>query len=264
MDVSMAHDLVTGTTPTSSSGSSRLGLAFMATSDMPLADAGELITRWVAGWAAARGYSTTPDALGTVAVHVGDPHREVDHVALTESAADHDALLSRTVPGHWVTMPTRDRAGTERAARAAGWHVRDPEWLMTCALAGHPRAGAPGGYDVVSTVTGGGVVVVEVMAAGEVAAKGQLAVVGSDAVADRIFTMPAHRRRGLGRLVMETLVDAARELDASTGLLIASVDGRALYTPLGWEVVADIVCAQPAGEPSPGTEVRAPEPDPLE
>jgi GNAT superfamily N-acetyltransferase len=79
---------------------------------------------------------------------------------------------------------------------------------------------------------------------GGVVSSGRMAVVGEDAVADRIETDPQHRRRGLGSAVMASLVETAAAQGAKRGILIASIDGLRLYRSLGWKVVADIVIAR--------------------
>ena len=79
---------------------------------------------------------------------------------------------------------------------------------------------------------------------GAVVSSGRMAVFGEDAVADRIETDSAHRRRGLASAVMASLVEAAAARGARRGILIASIDGLRLYRSLGWKVVADIVIAR--------------------
>lgn len=56
-------------------------------------------------------------------------------------------------------------------------------------------------------------------------------------VYDRIITDPDHRRRGLGRALMQTLHDARHNLSA-TELLVATEDGRTLYSALGWTTIS--------------------------
>ena len=71
---------------------------------------------------------------------------------------------------------------------------------------------------------------------GVFAARGQIAIPpgAATAVVDQVETAADQRRKGLGRLVMRTLANAAAEAGAATGVLGASADGRALYTSLGW------------------------------
>jgi GNAT superfamily N-acetyltransferase len=71
---------------------------------------------------------------------------------------------------------------------------------------------------------------------GLVAAKGRAALVNQFAVYDQIETHEAHRRRGLGRVVMHALRETAANHGVDHGLLVATPDGRALYTTLGWQL----------------------------
>ncbi len=203
-----------------------------------------LIMRWIGGWAEVRDYPYEHAGADTVTVDIGQPGHE-EHVALTDSTAHHAALTRRFAcqPGRRLAMPTHDRATTAQVVEDAGYAVGPPEWLMTMPLSEHPRMAPPAGYDVVLN-SRDAMIVAEVTTAEGVAAKGQIGLAGTDAVADRIFTMPAHRRRGLGRVVMGALAAAAsEEHGARTGLLVASVDGHSLYTALGWRAVVQIVTA---------------------
>jgi GNAT superfamily N-acetyltransferase len=85
-----------------------------------------------------------------------------------------------------------------------------------------------------------------------VAARGSIAVVGDDAIADRIETDAAHRRRGLGRAMMSALAEAAVSQGARTGLLIASEEGQRLYSSLGWHHKADVLIARGPAVPAIG------------
>jgi ribosomal protein S18 acetylase RimI-like enzyme len=81
---------------------------------------------------------------------------------------------------------------------------------------------------------------------GAVAAQGMMAIVGADAVMHDIQTDPAHRRRGLGSVVMGALAERAIERGARTGLLMATTDGLHLYRKLGWASEATMVTASGA------------------
>lgn len=85
---------------------------------------------------------------------------------------------------------------------------------------------------------------VEILAeAGETAARGGVALVEGLAVFDRIETAAAHRRKGLGALVMRLLSSEALARGARRGALVATADGRALYETLGWSVSSPYVTA---------------------
>lgn len=92
---------------------------------------------------------------------------------------------------------------------------------------------------VVDTVDGVAFLRIEVD--GVTAARGQVALVGRDAVFDRIETEEPYRRRGLGGRIVAGLTAWAVSHGADTGLLVASDEGRALYRTVGWRDVAPVV-----------------------
>ncbi|WP_026876120.1 GNAT family N-acetyltransferase [Jiangella gansuensis] len=214
----------------------------------------ELMLRWQAGWVTARDYRSVPDG-DTVTVRIGLPDRVVETIALSSSPELYAELAARVAgPARWLTAPTTDRERAAAAATAAGFSVHAPEWLMSRALADHPAPAPPAGYEVLLSGRSP-VLVAEVVtadgAADGLAAKGHLALSGDDegdAVADRIFTLPRHRRQGLGSVVMGALVAAAAGRGARTGLLVASADGRRLYERLGWRVETEMLVAHWTGD----------------
>ncbi|WP_432521225.1 GNAT family N-acetyltransferase [Kineococcus sp. SYSU DK006] len=205
-------------------------------------DVGADLDAWVRGWVLARGVSgavrtphwwrvptgtdtercrwvlTTPSAAA-VREAVAEARAETDHV---KTAGDPAAWLPRLGPG---------------------WRPEQPTWLMTTPLAAvHPPA-APPGYRLATSTAGATTVLTVHAADGTPAARGHLAVAGADAVFDRISTEAQHRRRGLGSLVMTHLAAAARAGGARRGVLVASAQGRALYTSLGWRTRSPITGA---------------------
>lgn len=217
----------------------------------------DLLLRWHAGWVTARDYRGSVDG-DVVTVRIGLPERITESILLS---ADPDlyAEVARRAggPSRWLTAPTADRARTEAAAVVAGFTVHPPEWLMSRPLDARPALEPPEGYEL--WLSGRHqVLVAEVVTADgsprALAAKGHLALSGDgetepDAVADRIFTVPGHRRRGLAAVVMGALTAAARERGATTGLLIASAEGRRLYERLGWKLETEMAVAHWSGRP---------------
>lgn len=84
-----------------------------------------------------------------------------------------------------------------------------------------------------------------------VAARGRVAVVGSYAILDRIFTSPDFRRQGLGTFVTRALIAIALEQDVEEGLLVATEDGRELYEYLGWTLLGEVHVYGAPGAESP-------------
>ncbi|MFD3588344.1 GNAT family N-acetyltransferase [Streptomyces sp. NPDC058683] len=146
-----------------------------------------------------------------------------------------------TTPGVWLKTFVSPEMLTPWLA--PGWSVAGgPGFLMSAPLrASH--AEVPDGYrlrtwgraDVIRTLVR--------TADGAFAARGQTAVTGSTAVVDQVETDPAHQRRGLGRLVMGTLANAAAGQGATVGVLGATPEGRALYETVGWHVLAPLTSA---------------------
>ncbi|KOU90371.1 GNAT family acetyltransferase [Streptomyces sp. XY593] len=213
----------------------------------------ELIRRWLNGWTAAR---SLPEAEPVEPAGDGlrsncdQPGREVEVFALRadeqpESLVRLAAAVAAARRTTWLTVPTLRPSTVEAVVAAAGLElVHRSEWFMTIDLTEHPQHQPAAPYKR-EVRTEGPVTVVSLHGpSGDVAARGAIAVLGVDAIADRIETDPAHRRRGLGRALMSALADAAVAQGARTGLLIASEEGQRLYSSLGWHHEADVVIAR--------------------
>ncbi|WP_377273517.1 GNAT family N-acetyltransferase [Peterkaempfera sp. SMS 1(5)a] len=218
-----------------------------------------LIRRWVDGWTVAR---SLPEAEPVEPVGDGlrsecdQPGREVEVFALRadeepESLARLAAAVAAAQQTTWLAVPTLRPDTAEAIVGAAGLELLNrSEWFMTTDLTDHPQHGPAAPYER-EVRTEGPVTVVSLHApSGELAARGFIAVVGGDAIADRIQTDAAHRRRGLGRAMMSALAEAAVSQGARTGLLIASEEGQRLYSSLGWHHKADVLIAKGPTVPS--------------
>lgn len=215
-----------------------------AAADTDLAD---LVSRWARGWAYARGFPRPAAVPGGVRVEVAEPGRRVEWVA-TDDADTLAGLVdtARATPEAWLSVVTESPAGVRPWFVEAGLVANDgEEALMSIQLADHAFRRLPEGY-LAEVDRDGGLITVTVRVGEDVAARGRIAVIGADAVADRIQTEPDHRRRGLGGAVMSLLVSAAREAGADHGLLVASEMGEPLYTGLGWRARARLVSARTA------------------
>lgn len=205
---------------------------------------GELVERWHRGWLAADGL-TSEYRDGHLVVELNRPHRKYEWIATDDAqTAAVAGIVAATTEPNWLSVPTDRPEKVIAEIEAAGLVVARPdETFMKRDLAGHPAPKPPAGYVV--EVRRDPVIGVRVLAEdGEEAASGLMAVVGEDAVAHRIETAEAHRRRGLGSVVMGTLVREAVRDGAKTGLLFSSTDGVHLYRSLGWEKISDLVVAR--------------------
>ncbi|AUG78667.1 hypothetical protein CFP65_3893 [Kitasatospora sp. MMS16-BH015] len=193
---------------------------------------GGLVRAWIDGWVVSRGAADPVTRPWGWTVDVGQRAQVSRHVLPTPEEAEVRRIAAATrAPGTWLKLFAPDE--TVRPWLGAGWRFDQPGYLMTVPLASEQPA-VPSGYQLTDWTRGGVTRVLVRTAAGEFAARGQVAPTGRSAVFDQIETHPAHRRRGLGALVMRTLQHTAHTAGAETGILVGTPDGRALYTTLGW------------------------------
>jgi len=195
----------------------------------------DLVMRWVAAWAHVRGLRVE-QVDGWPLVHVRGPSRETEIVCVDPGRAAFEQLAQHTAhdPRRMLTVFGRDLAEYLATPLPPGLRIeRDDEVFMTTTLAPSP-ASLPDGFAARWDVDGPRATY-SLDDGARIAAEGIAGVLGTDAVFDSIETLPAHRRRGLGRHVMSVLTTWAVNQGATTGLLAASTDGAGLYTALGWE-----------------------------
>ncbi|ANZ39211.1 GNAT family N-acetyltransferase [Lentzea guizhouensis] len=201
----------------------------------------ELRTRtvadWVRGWALSRGTPAPVEEPDGYRVDVGLPAHRVRYV-LPDPAAAGPRAATLTEPGTWLKVC----GSPDQVQLTPAWTVGAPEYLMTIDLHPHPPVPPPATYTAELRSTGD-VHDAVVLNNDHLAAKGRVAVCGSAAVVDVVETDPAHRRRGLGRVVMSELTRAAAAGGATRAVLVATEDGRALYEKLGWAVVSPVTAA---------------------
>ncbi|MGK4585892.1 GNAT family N-acetyltransferase [Kitasatospora sp. HPMI-4] len=173
-----------------------------------------------------------------LSIQVGLPTQTVRHVLL-----DADVETARGLVGAITEPATWIKAFLEPDVMEPWfppeWEPTDPGFLMAVDL--RPSVvRAPDGYTATAE-TADDVISVRILAAdGELAARGQIGLTGAACVFDQIVTEKAHQRLGLGTVVMGTLTNAAIENGAATGILGATVQGRALYETLDWKVLAPL------------------------
>ena len=181
-------------------------------------------------------------------VDIGAPGRGVERLVLDADGdpraidrAAQDALGERDP---WVSVPCSDAGRVaDRLAEHGFRSPLQPEWMMSIPLDEQLRVPLADGLShSLEASSGGRVLRLRVLDAhGALASSGQLGMVDGCAVPDKIEVQPTHRRRGLGGAMMTALVDAARDAGARRGLLMASTEGRALYSSLGWTTHGPVV-----------------------
>ncbi|GAA3674777.1 hypothetical protein GCM10023081_11490 [Arthrobacter ginkgonis] len=207
----------------------------------------ELIGSWVTGWAGARGYESR---------HEGRVHAALRHdttgdweYVIYEPTSEELVAVAQTLakhPSRRLTVFAADLPGVIAAGEAAGLSVLEAdEALMVADMDGQDvEDPLPMDGFSIKSLRHGRHSYVSVHPDEDpraVAASGHVSVVEGYAVFDRIITAPGYRRRGLGSLVMRALAALALEHEVDEGLLIASLDGQALYSYLGWTPLGKVV-----------------------
>ncbi|SBN62114.1 hypothetical protein GA0004736_1013 [Curtobacterium sp. 9128] len=194
-----------------------------------------VVERWVAGWARSRSMPFEADGSGWH-VTVGAETRLDEYVVAEPSGVEALRLARAVAPRStsWLTV-VGGIAPDALAALGSLDRMARPGTVMEARLA---PVGMPADV-VVDTVDGVAFLRIEVD--GVRAARGQVALVGRDAVFDCIETEEPYRRRGLGGQIVAGLTAWAVSHGADTGLLVASDEGRALYRTVGWRDVAPVV-----------------------
>ncbi|WP_329487388.1 GNAT family N-acetyltransferase [Kitasatospora sp. NBC_01246] len=210
-----------------------------------------VVRSWVDGWVVSRsaappivepwGYTVDVGLTDHVTRHVldatGDAVREADVRKVA------GAVRAR---GTWLKV-FADPAVIAPWLGPDWWVDDEPAFLMTVRLTPAPGLTAPAGYRLRTWARGEVVRALVTAEDGALAARGQIGVCGATAVADQIETSAEHRRKGLGSLVMRALAGAAHDRGAQTGVLAGTPDGRALYSTLGWRVLAPLTSAKYVG-----------------
>jgi len=220
-----------------------------------LATVPELVMAWGRGWAVSRDVPDPVEVPGGFRADVGRHGHRVRYVLHTWDTALISSLARQVAsPRTWIKVSgcTVDL----HRALSSHWTMDDAAYLMrTRFTLGTDDPPSP--YQTRVSMDGDVVVATVVDATGVVAASGRLAPASECGVIDQVETAPAHRRRGLGTIVMRTLSDHAARNGLGTGILVATEDGHHLYRTLGWKVQSEIAAAyvredEPyAGDPEP-------------
>ena len=148
---------------------------------------------------------------------------------------------------HGITAPrhTLKLCGSDVELRAAlpdRWQIQPANHFMIATTAHRDATPLPVGYRLQVDRDGAVTRATILGPDGDVAANGCASETVDAFIYDRIETAQDHRRRGLGIAVMVAL-GAARRSPATPQLLVATEDGRSLYSKLGWTVLGPIATA---------------------
>jgi GNAT superfamily N-acetyltransferase len=217
----------------------------------------ELIALFARGWAMTRDVAPPVPRLGGHYIRVGQPDQVARYIF---PAFDQRVIveLGRTIRGPWIYLKLCEEPEKVRAALPPQWQLREePTFLMTTPLA-EQAINLAAGYRL-SLVEDGALLRATVLADGFPVARGRIALVDDMALFDQVATDERHRRKGLGRALMQSLSNAALARGASRGLLSATEMGRSLYGTIGWTMRSPYTSAVIPGEafggnaPSPPT-----------
>jgi GNAT superfamily N-acetyltransferase len=195
-----------------------------------------LIEAWVTGWSLARGLPLPFRQAGGLCVETGTAWELRRHVFLDAGPALQACAAQIQAP--LVFLKAAVAPDVMRASLPNRWKIDGAACLMQGPAATPGNAPLPPNYHVSLTAEHGGYLVRVIHSSGQSAASGRVAVHAGCAVFDQIITEEAHRRLGLGTVVMLNLDDVARRAGATRRLLVATEAGRALYERLGWTVLA--------------------------
>ncbi|WP_369193735.1 GNAT family N-acetyltransferase [Streptomyces djakartensis] len=215
------------------------------------------VQAWVDGWVVSRGAAPPVTEPWGWTIDVGLYGHVTRHVLGTKGDALDETTVRKVagaVTGQGVWLKAfRDPAVVSGWLGGGWWVDPEPGYLMTLSLREDRVPDVPDGYRLRTWSRGGVTRLIVAAPDGSLAARGQIAPTGGTAVADQIETAPAHRRRGLGSLVMRTLQQIAQRQGARTGVLAGTPAGRGLYEALGWQAAAPLTSARygppPAAQP---------------
>lgn len=197
----------------------------------------EVARAWAQGWVLSRDTPAAIDHGTHLTIPVGLPGHRIRHVLPTFSADVVEALTQgQAVNGTWLKVLASQE--TVRPLLPKNWGIHEREYLMQTTLAStHPDSEAP----KVSFERNGGVITATLLGPnGDAAARARAAVVGPAGVFDQVVTKPLHRRKGYGSILMRRLASECRQEGATVGILVATEEGRLLYSALGWEVASEV------------------------
>jgi GNAT superfamily N-acetyltransferase len=204
----------------------------------------DVVRAWVEGWALSRQVPAPVAIVQGWRVDVGLPEHRVRYVfADLDPAAIRGLAESLKPPGAFIKACVESEELA--ASLPANWGLDPLHHMMTARLGrGGPKAlDIPKGYELALGQQGQVIVAALRETSGEIAASGRIALAGSRGIVDQVVTHVDHRRRGLGRVIMQGLEQAAASAGATTAILVATDDGRALYSALGWDLHAPLATA---------------------
>ena len=203
-----------------------------------------LIARWAEAWAISRAATLPVVRDGGLYIHVGTSEQVGRYIF---AALEREPIRDLAARIHLPCLYLKICAPADAVAPSLppGWEIATPGYMMTAPVAAmiDRPAAVPDGFTL--DVDRNGPIVFARIADtdGEEAAHGRIVLMDDLVVFDRVRTMDAHRRRGLGSAVMRALAAQANARGIRRAILCATPPGRALYTALGWSLHSDYTTA---------------------
>ena len=198
----------------------------------------DLIGTWLTGWARARKVGA-PVAQGDCwQVEIGWPSQARRFVFPLPSPQL--SRLAQTITDPLVYLKAFQPAGAMQAQLPPGWVLEPQCAMMLLDVPDAPVQACPDGYRLQQDGSSA-----RILAGDAIVASGQVVIENGLAVFVGIKVDAAHRRRGLGRIVMAALTAMARDAGVRQGALVATPEGQALYRALGWREYAPYISAHP-------------------
>lgn len=197
-----------------------------------------LIGTWLTGWTRARAVSLPVDLGDCWRVDLDWAH-QAQRFVFPRPTPELERL-GRIITDPLIYLKAFITADTMRALLPPNWVIEAQCEMMRLDKLDAPPPVCPDGYrlDVDSRHA-------RLFAGGTSVAEGQVVVEQGLAAFVGIKVDTAHRRRGLGRTVMQALMRIARDHGADEGALVATQQGRQLHATLGWRDSAPYVSAYP-------------------
>lgn len=200
----------------------------------------DLLAVWTRGWALTRGVAPPVRDGAAWRIEVGAPD-QLRRFVFAEAGLEVTQRAETVREPHVFLKICADPA-TVWPLLPAGWDIRPSGFLMTLEGQmpdGSPPAGCQATFEAV-----GAVLFCRLVLDGVEAARGRAVAVDGLTIFDRIAVETGYRRRGLGGEVMRRLHE---ETGQSRGVLVATSDGRALYSALGWRLHTEYTTAASPG-----------------
>lgn len=195
----------------------------------------ELLAGWLGARSLARGLPQPVHDHGGLRLDTGLPNEWQRYVFATAMPAIRE--LARTIETPLTFIKLCGPAQQLLELVPERWQLQSAGYLMVQESCGDLVPSVPDGYRI-ELSDEHPVTVARIFASdGSIAASGYAAECDGVFIFDRIITETAHQRRGLGRALMAALGSAQR-LASARRVLVATDEGRTLYSTLGWSVLS--------------------------